>query len=226
MIGRRYLHRVIGALLCAACILVVGCGGGPLGRAAPLERWSSAVLGGDYARAADLMTEGDRALWLAETERLGADHGSVKEYTAGHVVPPPPGEEPMTKIRLVWADGFARCLLLREGPAGLATPRGGYNDCAPEPEELACHGISTPSGEPLRYRDGTDVCLTQAEYDRIPNLVTEGEEPVTTRTERDWRGRTSEVSTGGPIIDYRDVAEYLERQGKEVDLSGAATPHP
>lgn len=77
--------------------------------------------------------------------------------------------------------------------------------------------MSTPSGDALRYTDGTEVCLPQEEIDRIPLLVKKGNKPETRRIETDWLGRRSEVVEGGDdYIDYRDIAEYLRRQGKEV----------
>lgn len=95
------------------------------------------------------------------------------------------------------------------------------------PPDEGCFGVGTPSGESLRYKDGTEVCLTREEMDRIPLLVKKGNTPETTRVETDWLGRKREVTdTGDNYIDYRDVAEYLRRQGKEVDLSRAATPEP
>ena len=91
------------------------------------------------------------------------------------------------------------------------------------PPPGGCAGVGTPSGDVLRYRDGTEVCLSQAEIDRIPLLIKKGDKAETRRTETDWLGRRSEVVEGGDdYLDYRDIAEYLRRQGKEVVVPTAA----
>ena len=121
------------------CIVVVaaslaGCGRGAPGRIterqSPLDRWSLAVVSGDYDAARRLLAPDDAARWEAQTSNLSREHGAVKSYQRSSA--PVELESVATdRIVLTWADGFERCLLVRAGPSGPVDVAGeGYRGCA------------------------------------------------------------------------------------------------
>lgn len=126
-------RQAAGLALLGSLALLAGCGN-PWARPAPVARWAAAMALDDYDAAESLLVTADTRRWRAETEQLAHEHGRVRAATMGEVAAPP-GEQPaVVRARLVWEDGYARCLLLRDDGTGhLALADGGYRDCPDAP---------------------------------------------------------------------------------------------
>lgn len=85
---------------------------------------------GDYAGAALMLTDdGGVEDWLTQTESLALRHGEVVGFQRADNIILPPGEGFVSTLTVNWEDGYARCLLLRQGEDGSLGLIGGYFDC-------------------------------------------------------------------------------------------------
>jgi hypothetical protein len=88
----------------------------------------------DYDAAEYLLVTADTRRWRAETEQFAYEHGRMRSVATGEVAPPPGEQATIVRARLVWADGYARCLLLRDAGSGrLALVEAGYQECPDGP---------------------------------------------------------------------------------------------
>lgn len=139
----------------ALILLLVGCTAAPFRQQSALDRWSTAILQGNYDRAATLLTN-DHAVvtaWQSDTEALTDQHQRLQEYVRRDLPPPQPGQPPIILTKWTWSDGYARCLRIQEVAGGQITLIDTeYRDCAEFPPALTPEPLETPPGVPTPSR--------------------------------------------------------------------------
>ncbi len=146
----RELRAVARLGLLAGVILLSACRAPAVTPSSSAERWRDAVARGDFGRAQGQIVANQRAQWRQDTEALVKGHGAVRipVWSGGRSGFPPGFDQRQAIYRLVFADGYERCLRVRSrGSRGsLELVDGGYVDCATVPAPSVRYGTpATPS---------------------------------------------------------------------------------